>query len=182
VVDRLDSSGAKTIVTLCGEDLGMLRAKYPRYSYEPLAKVLHASEFLLPLVQEGKLRLREPVKRRVTYHDPCYLGRQSEPPVAWQGKERRTHGVMRYTTPPRPINYGSNGVFDAPRKLLAGIPGLQFVEMHRIREYAYCCGGAAACPMRTPRWRAPLHSSGWRKPVTWPRICWSQPASTAAAT
>jgi heterodisulfide reductase subunit D len=151
VVDRLDSSCTKTIVALCGEDLGMLRSKYPRFSYEPLAKVVHASEFLLPLVQGGKLRPREPVKRRVTYHDPCYLGRQSEPPVAWQGKEHRTRGVMRYTTPPKPINYGSNGVFDAPRKLLAAIPGVQFVEMHRIREYAYCCGGGGGVPDAHPK-------------------------------
>jgi Fe-S oxidoreductase len=141
VVDRLDATAAKTIVTLCGEDLGMLRSKYPRFSYDPLAKVVHASEFLLPLIASGRLRLKEPVNRRVTYHDPCYLGRQSEPPAAWHGKELRTHGVMRYFTPPKPINYGANGVFDAPRKILAAIPGIQFVEMHRIREYAYCCGG-----------------------------------------
>lgn len=150
VVDRLDAAAAKTIVVLCGEDLGMLRSKYPRFSYEPLANVVHASEFLLPLIQSGKLRLKEPVNRRVTYHDPCYLGRQSEPPVAWHGKERQTHGVMRYSTPPKPISYGVKGVFDAPRKILAAIPGLQFVEMHRIREYAYCCGGGGGVPDTHP--------------------------------
>ncbi|MGE5603268.1 MAG: (Fe-S)-binding protein [Nitrososphaerales archaeon] len=150
VVDRLDASGAKTIVTLCGEDLGMLRAKYPRFSYTPQAKVLHASEFLLSLIQQDKLRLKEPVNRNVTYHDPCYLGRQSEPPAAWRGQELRTHGVMRCSTPPKPINYGSNGVFDAPRRLLAAIPGLQFVEMHRVREYAYCCGGGGGVPDSHP--------------------------------
>ena len=54
MVERLDNTGAKTIVTLCGEDLGMLRAKYPRYSRAPQARVLHASEFLLPLIQNGQ--------------------------------------------------------------------------------------------------------------------------------
>ena len=86
----------------------------------------------------------------MTYHDPCYLGRQSEPPLAWQGEERQTHGVMRYFTPPKPINYGVNGVFDAPRQVLRAIPGLQFVEMHRIREYAYCCGGGGGVPDAHP--------------------------------
>ena len=57
VVDLLDQTGVKTIVTLCGEDLGMLRGKYPSYSRAPQARVLHASEFLLPLIQKGKLRL-----------------------------------------------------------------------------------------------------------------------------
>ena len=150
VVDRLDNARAKTIATLCGEDLGMLRSKYPSYYRAPQAKVLHVSEFLLPLIQKGRLRLTQPVKQCVTYHDPCYLGRQSEPPLVWQGEERQTHGVMRYFTPPKPINYGVNGVFDAPRKVLRTIPGLRLVEMHRIREYAYCCGGGGGVPDAHP--------------------------------
>jgi len=151
VVDQLDEAGAKTIVTLCGEDLGMLRSKYPRYGRAPRAKVLHASEFLLKLIQKGKLRLNQPIKHRVTYHDPCYLGRQSEPPQSWQGEERQTHGVMRYFTPPKPINHGTRGVFDAPRQILRSITGLRFVEMHRIREYAYCCGGGGGVPDAHPQ-------------------------------
>jgi Fe-S oxidoreductase len=147
---RLETAGAKTIVTLCGEDLGMLRAKYPRYARAPRAKVLHASEFLLPLIQKGRLRLAHPIRRAVTYHDPCYLGRQSEPPQEWHGEERRTHGVMTYFVPPKPINYGVRGVFEAPRRILAGIPGLHHVEMHRIREYAYCCGGGGGVPQAHP--------------------------------
>jgi len=150
VVDALDRSEAKMIVTLCGEDLGMLRSKYPRYYRAPKAKVLHASEFLLLLIQKGKLRLTHPLTQRVTYHDPCYLGRQSEPPTEWNGEELQTHGVMRYFTPPRPIYYGVNGVFDAPRKILQAIPDLHFAEMHRIREYAYCCGGGGGVPDAYP--------------------------------
>lgn len=150
VVDTLDQTGVKTIVTLCGEDLGMLRGKYPAYSRAPQARVLHASEFLLPLIQKGKIRLSQPVHRKVTYHDPCYLGRQSEPPQAWQGEERRTHGVMTYFTPNKPINYGVNGVFDAPRQILRLIPGLELVEMQRIREYAFCCGGGGGVPDTHP--------------------------------
>ena len=149
-VDALDNAGAKTIVTLCGEDLGILRSKYPRYSRAPRAKVLHASEFLLSLIQKGRLRLTRPLNQKVTYHDPCFLGRQSEPPTEWQGEERQTHGVMRYFTPPKSINYGTGGVFDSPRKVLHAIPGLRFVEMHRIREYAYCCGGGGGVPDAHP--------------------------------
>jgi len=150
VVEQLDGTGARTIVTLCGEDLGALRSKYPRTGRVPRAEVVHASEFLLALIQKKKLRLDHPVPQVVTYHDPCYLGRQSEPPQAWQGEERRTHGVMTYFVPPRPINYGSRGVFDAPRRVLRSIPGLHFVEMHRIREYAYCCGGGGGVPEAHP--------------------------------
>jgi Fe-S oxidoreductase len=150
VIDRLDASGAQTIVTLCGEDLGMLRSKYAHYYRAPQARVMHASEFLLPLIQKRRLRLTRRISQRVTYHDPCYLGRQSEPPQAWQGEERQTHGVMKYFVPPKPIRYGVNGVFDAPRQVLRAIPGLDFVEMHRIREYAYCCGGGGGVPEAHP--------------------------------
>jgi Fe-S oxidoreductase len=146
----LDQSGAKTIVTLCGEDLGMLRSKYPRYGGLLQADVLHASEYLLQLIQKGRLKLSNAISQRVTYHDPCYLGRQSEPPQEWHGEERQTHGVMRYFTPPKPINYGVTGVFDAPRQVLRLLPGLQFLEMHRIREYAYCCGGGGGVPEAHP--------------------------------
>jgi Fe-S oxidoreductase len=147
---RLDESGATTIVTLCGEDLGMLRAKYPRAGFAPRAAVVHASELLLALLARGKLRLTRPVRQSVTYHDPCYLGRQSEPTQAWQGQELRTHGVMTYFSPPKPVNYGVQGVFDAPRQVLRAIPGLRLVEMHRIREYAYCCGGGGGVPDSHP--------------------------------
>jgi Fe-S oxidoreductase len=150
VVDLLDDSGARTIVTLCGEDLGALRSKYPRYCRAPKAQVVHASEFLLGLIQKHALRLRRPIPRRVTYHDPCYLGRQSEPPQVWQGEERRTHGVMTYFVPPKPICYGVRGVFDAPRRLLNAIPSLELVEMRRVREYAYCCGGGGGVPEAHP--------------------------------
>jgi len=150
VVDLLDQTGVKTIVTLCGEDLGMLRGKYPSYSRAPQARVLHASEFLLPLIRKGKLQMSQPIHQTVTYHDPCYLGRQSEPPQSWQGEERHTHGVMTYFVPPKPINYGVNGVYEAPRQILRSIPGLQLIEMQRVREYAFCCGGGGGVPDTHP--------------------------------
>jgi Fe-S oxidoreductase len=150
VLKQLDECNAKVILTLCGEDLGMLRSKYPQAGLIPQAQVLHASQFLLQLIRQGKLRLPRSQAVRLTYHDPCYLGRQSEPPLNWHGEERQTHGVMRYFVPSKPINYGVKGVFDAPRQVLRFLPGVQFTEMHRIREYAYCCGGGGGVPQAHP--------------------------------
>ncbi|MBW2225037.1 MAG: (Fe-S)-binding protein [Deltaproteobacteria bacterium] len=90
------------------------------------------------------------MKRRVTYHDPCYLGRQSEPPQAWEGEEKLSHGVLTYFDPPKPMNNGVNGVYDPPRRILDQVQGLELVEMHRIREYSFCCGGGGGVPEAHP--------------------------------
>ena len=42
--------------------------------------------------------------------------------------------------PPKKFRRGINGVYDPPRNIIKSIPGLDFVEMYRIREYAWCCG------------------------------------------
>ncbi len=147
---RLDDIGARTIVTTSGSCLGALRSKYPEYATAPQAQVLHATEFLATLIEDGRLRLTKPVRRTVTYHDPCYLGRQSEPPLTWNGEYKTTHGCMSYADPPKQINRGVGGVFDEPRRILRAIRGIEFVEMPRIREYAFCCGGGGGVPEAYP--------------------------------
>jgi len=132
----------KTIVTVCGACLGTLRAKYPKYGINNAGiEVLHGTEYLERLIKKKKIELKRPLNLKVTYHDPCYLGRQSEPQEEWEGEERTVFGQMKYTVPPRKINYGTGGVFDPPRTILKSIKGLSFREMYRIREYSHCCGG-----------------------------------------
>lgn len=150
LTNLLDALEISTIVTVSGSCLGAMRSKYPEYARAPKARVLHASEFLAQLIEDGRLRLTRPVRRRVTYHDPCYLGRQSEPPLTWEGEHKVTHGCMTYTDPPKEINRGVSGVFDEPRQILRAIEGIDFVEMYRIREYSYCCGGGGGVPLAYP--------------------------------
>jgi succinate dehydrogenase/fumarate reductase iron-sulfur protein len=72
----------------------------------------HYSQFLAEALEKGKLKLSKPVNKKVTYHDPCFLGKRS-------------------------------GIYEEPRKILHSISGLQFVEMKRIKENSFCCGGGA---------------------------------------
>jgi Fe-S oxidoreductase len=150
LVDMLDDMKIETVVVLSGSCLGALRSKYPEYARAPTAKVLHVTEFLAHLIAHNRLRLPNSVRRSVTYHDPCYLGRQSEPPIIWKGEQKVALGCMTYTEPPKEINRGVNGVYDPPRQILRAIKGLHFIEMYRIREYSYCCGGGGGVPSAYP--------------------------------
>jgi len=150
LVDTLDGANVETVVVLSGSCLGAIRSKYPEYARAPKAKVLHITELLAQLIADNRLRLGKTVRRKVTYHDPCYLGRQSEPPLAWRGEQKVTRGCMTYTEPPKEINRGVNGVYEPPRRILRAIKGIDFVEMHRIREYSYCCGGGGGVPQAYP--------------------------------
>ncbi|UCD84291.1 MAG: (Fe-S)-binding protein [Deltaproteobacteria bacterium] len=149
-VSIFSKTNVRTIVAASGSCLGAFRSKYPEYARAPDVEVLHATEFLLRLISEGRLSLPRPVRARVTYQDPCYLGRQSEPYAKWEGVERTALGVMTYTDPPKPVSRGVKGVYEPPRQILRAIPGIEFNEMYRIREYSFCCGAGGGVPAAYP--------------------------------
>ncbi len=63
----------RKIVTNCPHCFNTLKNEYPQFGghYE----VIHATELIAKLLQEGRLRLRADAQRAVTFHDSCYLGR-----------------------------------------------------------------------------------------------------------
>ncbi len=102
----------KKIITTCPHCYNVFKHEYPDLggNYE----VIHYTEFLNNMINEGKLRVdnKKLSGQKATYHDPCYLGRM-------------------------------NDIYDAPRRVIKSL-GLELVEMHRNKSFALCCGAGGA--------------------------------------
>lgn len=78
-VDLVNRLGVKRIVTACAGCAKTLKNDYPEWARERGERwdvqVIHFAELYAQLVREGRLKLERPIRKRVTYHDPCHLGR-----------------------------------------------------------------------------------------------------------
>ncbi len=107
-VEILKGYEVKKIITCDPHVYNTFKNEYPDYdgNYE----VIHHSQFLKQLIDDGKLKLDTDVfkGKSITYHDPCYLGR-------------------------------ANGEYNAPRKVINTLSS-SLIEMKRNRSFALCCG------------------------------------------
>jgi Fe-S oxidoreductase len=151
LVGRVKASGAKMLLTCCSDGYGTFKQLYPKAgrTFEGV-EVLHISEYIASLMKKGKITFTQKVPLRVTYHDPCHLGRLGEPYMPWTGTRKRVLNGLIITDPKKEVMFGVKGIYDPPREILKGIPGVEFVEMERIREYAYCCGAGGGAKEAYP--------------------------------
>ncbi|MBF8270557.1 MAG: putative uncharacterized Fe-S oxidoreductase (contains cysteine-rich region domain) [Gammaproteobacteria bacterium] len=147
-MDYINRNGIKTVVTADAESYQAFKVLYDKYKLRGSLQVLHITEYIRQLIQEGKLKPKNNVDMNVTYHDPCHLGRLGEPWVHWEGK--KVPGDRFVFDPPKQYRRGSNGVYDAPRDVLNSIPGVKLTEMQRIKEYAWCCGSGGGVGRSNP--------------------------------
>ncbi len=107
-IDNLNRYGVKKIVTTCPHCFHSLKKEYPQFggNYD----VVHHTDFLNTLVEEGRIKISAEKKSAatVTYHDSCYLARY-------------------------------NNVIESPRNALKST-GAELVEMPRSKDKGLCCG------------------------------------------
>jgi Fe-S oxidoreductase len=75
-VETLNEAGVRKIVASCPHCFNTIANEYPQLggNYE----VIHHTQLLARLVSEGKLTPVERVDEKLTYHDPCFLGRHNK--------------------------------------------------------------------------------------------------------
>lgn len=118
----------KTVITSCADCYYALKRLYSDLGVK--FEVFHTLEILHNLLMAGKLKFTTHSPLRVTYHDPCHIGRRLN--VYEPGK-----AIM--------------GLYDLPREILKAIPGISLVEMYRIKEYAWCCGAGGGVKEGYPK-------------------------------
>ncbi|MBN1909661.1 MAG: 4Fe-4S dicluster domain-containing protein [Pirellulales bacterium] len=111
-LDALGKATFRRIVTTDPHTYNTLKNEYiadgeENPAFDP-AVVIHYAVLLDELLRDRKLKPLRRLAYRVTYHDPCYLGRY-------------------------------NGIYDAPRRVLAAL-GTKLVEMPRHGPNSFCCG------------------------------------------
>jgi Fe-S oxidoreductase len=120
--ETFNALGVSRVVTSCSDGYSTFKNLYPKVGIEMEFEALHMVQYLDELMQNGKLKFTKTVPLKATYHDPCHLGR----------------------------HLGESGIYDAPRRVLAGLLGVELVEMERNRENAWCCGAGAGVSQADP--------------------------------
>ncbi len=140
IISRLRASGASKMVTPCADCYSTFKQFYTMIRKEIDIEILHTTEYFDRLMKEGRLEPKGNGSLRVTYHDPCHLGRLGDTYVPWDGEWKKAFGQINVPDPPRKVHRGTEGIYEQPRDVIKAIPGIELVEMERIREYSWCCG------------------------------------------
>jgi Fe-S oxidoreductase/nitrate reductase gamma subunit len=75
-IETMNGYGVKNIVVMCPHGYNTLKKDYKQLGGD--YNVMHHTEYLARLLDEGRLRLSRPLAARVVYHDSCYLGRYND--------------------------------------------------------------------------------------------------------
>ncbi|MCP4625367.1 MAG: hypothetical protein GY850_17875, partial [bacterium] len=76
-IELFTASGVKKIITHCAGCHHVLKYDFPEVPGMPPIEfeVVHVTQLLAQLIEEGKIKFTKEVPMTVTWHDPCHIGR-----------------------------------------------------------------------------------------------------------
>lgn len=75
-IETFKRYNVKKIITACPHCFNTLKNEYPQFGGD--FEVVHHTDFIHELIQEGKIKPVRPLPQKVAYHDSCYLGRYND--------------------------------------------------------------------------------------------------------
>lgn len=72
-IETLNNYNVKKILTICPHCFNTLKNEYPALGGQ--YEVVHHTELIAQLLQDGRLKLTKEIPATIAYHDSCYLGR-----------------------------------------------------------------------------------------------------------
>lgn len=75
-IETLNDLGVTKVITQCPHCFNTLGNEYPQLGGE--YQVMHHSQLLMDLVAAGRITPKNKTDQRITFHDPCFLGRHND--------------------------------------------------------------------------------------------------------
>ena len=77
-VETLKKMGVEKVIAHCPGCYKTLAYDYPEIAGDLPFKVVHSTQYINELLKSGKLKLKKKLDKKVTYHDPCHIGRAAK--------------------------------------------------------------------------------------------------------